>query len=174
MRLRDKLTKITSRIESGLHLTNRIMVYIAAVALFGMMIITVADVTGRYVFSNPIKGAWELVGFMLVGASAFALGYCQIRKGHIRVDFLLKRFPQKMQAVLTILANFLGLVAFSLLCWQAVLYMQYYLSITRGNATDTLHIPLYPFVLVLAIGAGMLALVLLFDLAHSIAEVKRK
>jgi TRAP-type C4-dicarboxylate transport system permease small subunit len=106
--------------------------------------------------------------------SAFALGYCQIRKGHIRVDFLLKCFPGKMQAVLTILANFLGLTAFSLLCWRSVLYMQYYLSITRGNATDTLHIPLYPFVLVLAIGTGMLALVLLFDLAHSIAEVKRK
>jgi len=174
MRLRDKLTKVTSRIESGLHLVNRIMVYIAAVALFGMMMITVVDITGRYVFSKPISGAWELVSFTLVGASAFALGYCQIRKGHIRVDFLLKRFPGKMQEALTILANFLGLAAFSVMCWRVVLYMQYYLSITKGNATDTLHIPLYPFVLVLAIGTGMLALVLLFDLAHSITEVTRK
>ena len=174
MRFRDKLTKVISRTESGLHSTNKIMVYVAAVALFGMMMITVADITGRYVFSNPIKGAWELVGFLLVGASAFALGYCQIRKGHIRVDFLLKLFPEKMQGILTSLAHLLGLVAFSLLCWQVILYMQYYLSLTRGNATDTLHIPLYPFVLVLAIGAGMMALVLLFDLAHSITEVKRK
>jgi len=174
MTLRDRITKVTSRTESGLHSTNRIMVYIAAIALFGMMMITVADVIGRYVFSSPIKGAWELVGFMLVGASAFALGYCQLRKGHIRVDFLLKRFPEKMRAALTILANFLGLAAFSILCWQVVLYAQYYLSITRGDATDTLHIPIFPFVLVLAIGTGMMALVLLFDLVHSIAEVKRK
>jgi TRAP-type C4-dicarboxylate transport system permease small subunit len=174
MRLRDKLTKVISRAESGLHSVNRIMVYIAAVALFGMMMITVVDITGRYVFSKPISGAWELVSFTLVGASAFALGYCQIRKGHIRVDFLLKRFPEKMQAVLTMLAHFLGLAAFSVMCWRVVLYMQYYLSITKGNATDTLHIPLYPFVLVLAIGTGMLALVLLFDLVHSIAEVTRK
>jgi len=150
------------------------MVYAAVVALIGMMIITVADVIGRYVFSNPIKRTWELVSFSLVFASAFALGYYQIKKGYIRVDFLLKRFPEKMRAVLTILANSLGLAAFSLLCWQAALYTQYYLSITRGNATDTLHIPLYPFVLVLAIGAGMLALVLLFDLGHSFTEVRRK
>jgi TRAP-type C4-dicarboxylate transport system permease small subunit len=174
MRLRDKLAKVTSRTESGLWSTNRVMVYIAAAALFAMMMITIADIIGRYVFNNPIKGTWELVGFLLVGASALALGYCQIRKGHIRVDFLLKRFPEKMQAVLTILAHFLGLVAFSALCWQVILYMQYYLSVKTGNATDTLHIPFYPFVLVLAIGAGMLALVLLFDLVHSIIEVKHK
>jgi len=150
------------------------MVYVAAVALVGMMMITVADVIGRYVFNNPISGTWELVGFMLVCAGSWGMGYCQIRKGHIRVDFLLHRFPEKMRGILTILAHFLGLVAFSLLCWRAVLYAQYYLSITRGDATDTLHIPIFPFVLMLAVGAGMLALVLLFDLGHSLAEGKRK
>jgi TRAP-type C4-dicarboxylate transport system permease small subunit len=174
MKLQDKVTKIASRTESGVHSTNTIMAYVSAVALFGMMMLTVADVFGRYVLSNPIKGTWELVGFMLVAAGGWGMGYCQIRKGHIRVDFLLSRFPEKIRAVLTILANFLGLVAFSLLCWRCVLYAQYYLSIKTGNATDTLHIPLYPFVLVLAVGAGMLALVILFDLIHSIAKVKGK
>ena len=174
MILRDKITKMASRTESGVHTTNRVMAYVAAIALVGMMMITVADVFGRYVLNNPINGTWELVGFMLVCAGSWGLGYCQVKKGHIRVDFLLQRFPEKMRAVLTILANFLGLAAFSLLCWQVTLYAQYYLSITRGDATDTLHIPIFPFVLVLAIGTGMMALVLLFDLVHSIAEVKRK
>jgi TRAP-type C4-dicarboxylate transport system permease small subunit len=165
---------MASRTESGVQSTNTVMAYVASVALFGMMMLTVADVFGRYVLNNPIKGTWELVGFMLVAAGSWGMGYCQIRKGHIRVDFLLHYFPKKMQAVLTILANFLGLAAFSLLCWRCVLYAQHYLSLTRGNATDTLHIPLFPFVLILAIGAGMLALVLLFDLVHSFAKVKGK
>ena len=150
------------------------MAYVAAIALVGMMLITVADVCGRYIFNNPIKGTWELVGFLLVAAGAWGLGYCQVKKGHIRVDFLLQRFPEKVRESLTAFANFLGFAAFSLLCWRCIVYAQYYLSLTRGNATDTLHIPLFPFVLFLAIGTGMLALVLLFDLVHSIAKVKGK
>ena len=174
MTLRDKITKMASRTESGVHTTNRVMAYVAAIALVGMMMITVADVFGRYVLNNPINGTWELVGFMLVCAGSWGLGYCQVKKGHIRVDFLLHLFPEKVQAILTSLAYFLGFAAFSLLCWRCILYTQYFLSITRGNATDTLHIPIFPFVLILATGTGMLALVLLFDLAHSVAEVKRK
>jgi hypothetical protein len=48
-----------------------------------------------------------------------------------------------------------------------------YLS-TKGYVTDTLHIPLYPFTLIMAIGSGMLALMLLMDLVRSITEVVRK
>ena len=173
MVLREKITKIASRVESGVISTNRIMAYVAATALIGMMLLTVADVCGRYLFSRPIKGTWELVGFLLVAAGSLGLGYCQVKKAHIRVDFLLQRFPEKVRAIVTVLANFLGFAAFSLLCWRCVLYAQYYISAT-GNATDTLHIPLFPFVLVLAVGTGMLALVLLFDLVRSIAKVKSK
>jgi len=168
-----RITKIASRIESGVISMNKLMAYVGGVALTAMMLLTVADVIGRYVFSKPIRGTYELVGFLLVGAGSLGLGYCQVKKGHIRVDFLLQRFPEKVRAILTVLANFLGFVAFSLLCWRCILYAQYYLSAT-GNHTDTLNIPLFPFVLVLAVGTGMLALVLLFDLIHSIIQVKSK
>ena len=167
----NKITKIISRVEPGVISTNKIMAYASGVALTAMMLLTVADVCGRYLFSKPIKGTYELVGFLLVGAGSLGLGYCQVKKAHIRVDFLLQRFPEKVRPVLTVLANFLGFSAFSLLCWRCALYAQYYISAT-GNATDTLHIPLFPFVVVLAVGTGMLALVLLIDLIKSITRVK--
>ena len=168
-----KITKIASKVESGAISTNKIMAYAAGVALVGMMLLTVADVIGRDVFSNPIRGTYELVGFLLVGAGSLGLGYCQVKKAHIRVDFLLQRFPEKVRLILTVLANFLGFAAFSLLCWRCVLYAQYYLTAT-GNHTDTLGIPLSPFVVVLAVGTGMLALILLFDMIRSIKKVKTK
>jgi len=169
----EKITRLASRVESGVISTNKIMAYAAGAALTSMMLLTVADVCGRYLFSKPIKGTYELVGFLLVGAGSLGLGYCQVKKAHIRVDFLLHRFPEKVRPVLTALANFLGFVAFSLLCWRCSLYAQYYMTAT-GNHTDTLGIPLTPFVIVLAVGTGMLALVLLFDLVKSIAKVKFK
>ena len=168
-----RITKIASRIESGVISMNKLMAYVGGVALTAMMLLTVADVIGRYVFSKPIRGTYELVGFLLVGAGSLGLGYCQVKKAHIRVDFLLQRFPEKVRAIITVIANFLGFAAFSLLCWRCALYAQYYISAT-GNHTDTLGIPLFPFVVVLAVVTGMLALVLLFDFAHSLTEVRRK
>jgi TRAP-type C4-dicarboxylate transport system permease small subunit len=173
MRLWDKISRIASRSEVGLHSVNRVMVYIAAVALTGMMMVTVADVFGRYFLNRPIRGAYELVGFLLVCAGSWGMGYCQVKKGHIRVDFLLQRFPRKAQAILTVMANLIGFIAFSLLCWRVILLVQYYLSLRKGNATDTLGIPIFPFVIMLAIGIGMMALVILFDLVRSVVEVKR-
>jgi TRAP-type C4-dicarboxylate transport system permease small subunit len=174
MRLRDKLIKTASKSGSWLPPTNRVMVYIAAFALTGMMLITVADVVGRYFFNRPIRGAYELVGFLLVWAGSWGMGYCQIKRGHIRVDFLAQRMSQKSQAILTVLANLLGFIAFSLLTWRVILLVHYYLSLPKGNATDTLGIPIFPFVIMLATGLGMLALVLFFDLINSFIEVKRK
>jgi TRAP-type C4-dicarboxylate transport system permease small subunit len=173
-RLGAKIANATSKTESGVWSATRIMVYIAAVALFAMMMVTVADVVGRYAFDKPIKGAYELVGFLLAIAGSWGIAYCQVKKGHIRVDFILQRFPPKGRAILTSFACFLGFIAFSLLTWRVIVLANYYLSLKRGSATDTLGIPIFPFVVVLAIGTGVMALVLLFDLIRAIAEVKSK
>lgn len=173
-RPQGKLNRIFFKTESGLSLSNKIMVYIASTALFGMMMVTVVDVVGRYAFNHPIKGAYELVGFLLVVAGPWAIAYCQLQKAHVRVDFLFQRFPQKMRIFLTSFTYLVGLAAFSVLTWRVVLLGNYYLSLTTGNRTDTLGIPIFPFVILLAIGTGMMALVLLFDLAHSLSGVKRR
>ena len=170
----DKNTKIPSIIESRLRSVNRVMVYIAAVALFGMMAVTVIDVIGRYFFNSPLMGAYELVGILLAMAGTWAMAYTQIQKGHIRVDFVFRRFPKGGQGILTSLAHFVGLIAFSVLTWRLIVFADYYLSLTKGSATDTLGIPLFPFVVITAIGTGMLALVLLNDFIRSLAEVKRQ
>jgi len=165
---------ILTRIDSGLSTANRFMVYIAAVGLFGMMIVVVIDVIGRYAFKHPLMGAYELVGYLMAIAGPWAIGYSQVQKGHIRVDFILKRFPNKGQAVITSIAYLIGVAVFSLLCWCMITKAQYFMSLTHGNTTDTMGIPIAPFVIMVAIGLGMLALVLLFDLVHTLAEVKKK
>jgi TRAP-type transport system small permease protein len=165
---------LLTRIDARLAQANRVMVYIAAVGLFGMMGITVIDVIGRYVFNHPLMGSYELIGYLMAIAGPWAIGYSQIQKGHIRVDFILKRFPRKGQAVITSIAYLIGLAAFSVLCWRMIALSQYYFGLKHGNTTDTMGIPIAPFVIVVAVGLGMLALVLLFDLIHTIIEVKQK
>ncbi len=173
-KLKVKIGRIPGIMDTRLGQTNRFMVYIAAVGLFGMMAITVIDVIGRYAFNSPLMGAYELVGYLMAIAGPWAIGYSQIQKGHIRVDFILNRLPPKVQEIITGIAYLIGVIAFSVLCWRMIVLAQYYNSLTHGNTTDTMRIPISPFVIIVAIGLGMLALVLLFDMVHAFAEVKKK
>lgn len=168
------LNKALDRIDPRLSQANRFMVYTAAAGLFGMMIITVIDVVGRYAFNHPLMGAYELVGYLMAIAGPWAIGYSQIQKGHIRVDFILRRLPQNVQSVITSIAYFIGAFVFSVLCWRMIVLAQYYFGLKHGNTTDTMRIPISPFIIIVAIGLAMLALVLLFDLLRSVTEVKRK
>jgi TRAP-type C4-dicarboxylate transport system permease small subunit len=161
-----KIEKITLWISKG-------MALIAATILLCMMILTVVDVCGRYFFKSPVNGAWEIIGLMMVCAGSWGLAYCQAEKGHISVTFLLERLPHKIQALIFIFAYLIGLAGFSIIAWNAFQITMRYIS-TKGNVTDTLRIPYYPFMLVMAVGAGMLVLVLLLDLVRSMAEGSRK
>lgn len=173
MRCRNTLLKLASRAEATVYMASKVMAFIAAIVLLAMVLITVADVVGRYFFNHPINGAWEITGLLLVCAGPWGLAYCQVEKKHITVTVLLDRFSPRGQAFGRCVAYLIGLTVFSLMCWETLILTHKYI-LTKGYITDTLHIPLYPFMLILAIGAGMLMLVLFIDVVRSIMEVARR
>ena len=174
MRWQDKLSRPAFEVERGLGSVSRVMAIIAACALAIMMLLTAADVGGRYFFNRPIIGAWELVGLLLVCAGTFGFAYCQIHKRHIRVTFLFDRFPPRVQAVFNSLAYLIALGVSSVICWQCLVRVKFYFLLGPKGLSYTLNIALWPFMLILAIGAGMLAIILLIDIFHSLAKAVRK
>jgi TRAP-type C4-dicarboxylate transport system permease small subunit len=169
-------TKSTpAKVEGVIVDISKVMGVIAAVAIMGMTFITVADVIGRYFFDTPIKGTWEIVGLLLVFAGCWGFAYCQLKRSHINVDVFIQKFPKRVQAALHIFSILIGMIGFSIISWRMVLQAQKYFLMPRGNTTDTLNIPYAPFMLALAIGAGVMVLILIVDLVHIISdEVKRK
>lgn len=174
MQWQAKLTKLATRTEAGIHLVDKAAAMIASIFLAVMMLLTVTDVAGRYCFNRPITGSYELIGLFLVYAGTWGWGYCQVKKSHISVDVVFDRLPPMVQAILTSVAYLIGLIGFSLICWHMLLRTIRYIYLTRGAVTMTLEIPYYPFMLALTISAGLLALTILIDLLHSLAEVVRK
>ena len=166
--------KFSARTDAVLQKVSKVAAIVAAIVLAIMMLLTVADVIGRYFFLSPIKGTWEIVGLLLVCAGTWGLGYCQMQKGHISITVLLQRFSRRIQAVIRSLTYLIGLAAFSLICWRMFLMTVRYLTTMKSYVTDTLEIPYPPFMLMLSIGAGIMALVLIVDLVRSLAEVARK
>ena len=174
MRWLNNLTTLPLRTEKGLVWVAKIAAVIAAIVLAGMMLLTVGDVIGRYFFNSPIKGTWELVGLLLIGAGTWGLAYCQLQKGHISISIIVQRFSRRVQAGFNTLTYLIGLTAFGIVSWRMFLLAEKYFNMPRGNITDTLHLPYVPFMLALSIGAGLMVLILIIDLVRSLAEVFRK
>jgi TRAP-type transport system small permease protein len=59
---------------------------VAAIMIFAMAALTFADVIGRYVFSAPIQGTFELVGLLLGVVTFSALPLVTYSRTHITVD----------------------------------------------------------------------------------------
>lgn len=172
--MRWNFSKLAPRTEAGVYSADKVAAIAASIVLVAMMLLTVGDVVGRYCFNRPIRGTWEVVGLLLVCAGTWGWGYCQMSKGHIRVDIILERLPRWAQRIITSLSYLIGFVGFSLVSWRLFVMAKSYYSLTRGGVTEILHIPYYPFIVALGISAGLLALTVLIHLLQSIFEVAHK
>lgn len=72
----------------------------AACLMTGLVLVTCVDVVGRYLFNNPLGGAFELTQVML-GALVFAALPLTTGAGaHVEVDLLVPLLPDRLAAIL--------------------------------------------------------------------------
>jgi TRAP-type C4-dicarboxylate transport system permease small subunit len=137
-----------------------------------MMVLTVADVTLRYFFNKPILGSYEITEFMMTMLAAFTIGYAAILKAHVNVDLVFTRFPERIQGIISIFTNLVCVVFFGLMFWRNI----YQSSVLReAHATSpALSIPEFPFIFILGIGFGIIALVFLLQLLESMVKAAGK
>lgn len=150
------------------------MAAVSAVSLGVMMAITVIDVGGRYLFNAPLEGAFELTGLLLLIAGTWGMGYCQLRKGNIRITVLKDLFSSRGQSLLDIVAYIVCIAAAGMITWQGSLRMYGYIFRELGGVTETLSLPFWPFMLMMAIGFGWACFIFLTDLYNSLFKVSRR
>jgi TRAP-type C4-dicarboxylate transport system permease small subunit len=146
--------------------------YAGVTILAMMMVLTVADVTLRYFFNKPILGSYELTEFMMTLLAAFTIGYAAILKAHVNVDLVYTRLPERVQGIISIFTNLVCVVFFGLMFWRNI----YQSSVLRQAhaMSPALSIPEFPFIFILGIGFGIIALVFLLQLLESIVKAAGK
>jgi len=146
--------------------------FIAAAAVFVMMALTVVDVFLRYFFRKPIPGTYEIVALLGAVAASFAMAHTLTARGHVAVSLIVQLFSKRLQGTIESLISVFGFVLFGLIAWQSVLYgMDCQRS---GEVSLTLQLPFYPIIYGVALGAGVVCLVLLVDLVDAIAKLRDK
>lgn len=157
------------RIEKTITATAEKANWISAAALIIMMLLTTLDVILR-LFKSSVPGTYEIIGLLGALVTSFALGYTSVEKGHIAVDFLVMRFSPKAQALIGVANAMIAAVLFGIITWQSLLYGMDLLN--KGQVSPTIQMPIYPFVFGIAIGCGLLTLVLVVEFLHGLRSYR--
>jgi TRAP-type C4-dicarboxylate transport system permease small subunit len=145
-------------------------------AVFGGMLscvmaaLVTVSVTGRYIFSAPITGDYDLVGIMC-GCAVFAfLPYCQLHRGNVLADFFTQKASPRVKAGLDAMGNLLWFIAAILFTWR----LYYGMLEMQGSSEQIAAFAFYrwwtiPFDLVCMI---VLILAILYSLFEDIADAR--
>jgi TRAP-type C4-dicarboxylate transport system permease small subunit len=98
------------------HLLSGWFDQIAWVCLVIMMLLAVLNVILRLI-GRPMQGAVELTSFLSALVMGFALSYCIIAKGHIRVQILIDRLPEDLRQISHFISGILSFVVLATMFW---------------------------------------------------------
>lgn len=132
---------------------DRLLGGAASIILLAMMLLTVADVVGRYLFNRPVRGAFEVTELMMVVLIFAGLPLVSYSDEHAVMDFVDRLLGPAgrlalWRAVQVLCAAFMLLLAW--LLWLKAARISAY-----RDTTDVLRIPYGPFVYLMAIMVGV-------------------
>ncbi len=115
---------------------------ISATVLFAMMLVTAVDVAGRYLFSRPLSGGFELTEMMLAALIYCGLPLVSKRREHIVIDTFDPLMSRRVKRALDMFAEVvcsltLGGIGY-LIFRRAARVAEY------GDTTNVLRLPLAP------------------------------
>ena len=116
----------------------------ASVLLFGMMLLTFADVVARYLLNRPIRGAFEITELMLLVLIFAGLPLVSHADEHVTMDFIDRVLPPAGQRALVRLVHAICAAIMFFLTWQV--WIKAGKIAAYGDTTDVLRITVGPFV----------------------------
>jgi TRAP-type C4-dicarboxylate transport system permease small subunit len=173
------LQRATGKFDGAMRPVTRVLHFIGIGILALLMFFTAFDVILRNISSLlntlnigttvTILGWFEITEYLMVILVSFTLAYCAIEKGHVVIELAVSRLSRRTQAVLGCITNLLSLGFFIIITWQSALYVT---QMTRSSTV--LIIPANPFVALLAVGCGVLCLILLLHFLEPLSQVMTK
>jgi TRAP-type transport system small permease protein len=136
----------------------------AAAILLAMMLLTVVDVIARYVFSRPVRGAFEVTELMLVVLIFAGLPLVSFSEEHAVMDFIDRVTGVRGQRVLRRAVEAASAAFMFLLAWLTWLRADRIWA--YRDATDVLRILYGPFVYFMAVTLALAGVIHLYKVVE--------
>ena len=150
---------------------DRFLLGAGGIAVVLIMTLASANVVMR-LFSEPIRGVYEIIAYLGAVAVAAALGYTQRCKDHIVVDIISEKYGKRLRRAadfisFLIMTVFFLSVAIALFSWGRSLS-------ESGEVSETLKIVYHPFVFCVSAGFAMLAVTCFADTLRAAFNIKMR
>lgn len=147
-----------SRIERATEIAVTASAYAAGAVLVALMLLTAADVVGRYFFNSPITGVFDLTQLAVLIMVFLGLSYCGFQGGHIVIELIYEKLPPFPARTLRRLIDTAGALLFVVIGWRAVVQS---IDVWEfRESSQLLSIPFHPFYWVVALGSFLFAWVM--------------
>lgn len=155
-----------NKVKSIIRLLNYYTCMVGMLFLLPLMLLTTSDVLMRALFGKPIPGTFELSEYILSVSILLGAAYTQQLRGHVGVDFVLKRLGFKTQALSEAITGILCMIITGLLSWQGLLR-----ALEESTVSDMLRIPQAPFRFLVFVAGMGLFLEFLLQVIESISRL---
>lgn len=154
--------------ERIVYCLSRWLNWVAGGSLVVMMLLVCANVFLR-LLHRPILGTYEIVGFLGGTLISFGLAYTTVKQGHIAVELVVSRLPNRIQGIIISTVSLLSILLFAIISWRSVCYA---INLAQsGEMSQTLRIPFFPLLYGLGFACALVCLVLLIELFKSMAQI---
>ncbi len=157
------------------NVVDKLFKLVSMVAIFAtviIMVITVADVIMRAAVNKSVPGVMEITQFLMVFVCYFAMPWVTWQFGHIKVDLLTTKLPEKAQGVILVIDKFLC-IAFTLLMIYEVWKQGGQAKLMRSVGAIT-RFPVYPFYYITSIMMVFVVVAMIINIISLIALGKEK
>lgn len=146
----------------------RLLGWLSAIPVALILLLTFADVLGRYIFSSPVRGSVELIEFAMALVIFTALPLVSRNREHVSVSLIDGLFKGTGLRIKTMLCDAVSALALGMLTWR--LALQGLDDLESETATVVLGMPHAPLSFVLTALAGVSTLVMLELIWNSISN----
>lgn len=106
-------------ISRGIAALEEGLAQVAALAMLAIMLVVVADVLGRYVFSTPLFFSYDLISmYLMVILFFFALSDTLHKHGHIAIDIFHDVIPKRLRFSAEAVGYGLSAIVIALIAWR--------------------------------------------------------
>jgi TRAP-type C4-dicarboxylate transport system permease small subunit len=161
-------------VEGFVKTVNRIAeisIILGGITLVGAMLLMVSNIIYRF-FGGVIPGTVELVGPLVSVTASFALSYTTLKKGHVVMDMIFRRFSKSTQLVVHGITSVISIGFFVILTWKSAELLK--AKFLLDESTTWLKWPMFPFRSFWVLGLILLTLVILTDLLMTLTRRESK
>ena len=134
---------------------------LAAISIFVLMLLGIAQVLGRQLFSMPISGYIDLVELSMATFAFMAVAYCQRLSGHVRMDLFVRMAQGRARWLMEFFSTVLPLLLIGVLIYYS--WDHFMRAYTSGDSTIDMEYPVWPSKLLVPLSFGLLFLRLLLQ-----------